>query len=463
MRRILVGMSAATLLGGCGALLESPYERPVVGLPQMWPAMQTSGIATDATDATDATEVTGDWWQVFGDPRLDALVLRVLERNADLAAAALRLRRARLQADLMDTNLTPDASLGGNAAVSRKLDDASAPSQRSYAASLSLAYELDLWGKLARTRNAAAWQAEATRFDLQSTRLALIGTTAATYWMIGQLNERLADAAEDIADAQRAEALAASRYRSGADGMLALALARRALAASETVREQLLQQRESQRKALVMLLDEPMPLEAIAGYALHESALPAVPPDLPAGVLARRPDVAAAEARIRGSLAAHDAARASFFPTLSLTGSLGGRHQDLGQVLANPIGALGAGLAMPFLQWNTVKLNVGISRTDYETSIVAYRKAMYQAFAEVDEALAWGDSLAREAGQLERAMQAAVQAEAVSASRYRAGKSGIRFWLDDKQALRAARAAVVGNRASRLRIRMGLYQALGGA
>ena len=132
-------------------------------------------------------------------------------------------------------------------------------------------------------------------------------------------------------------------------------------------------------------------------------------------------------------------------------------------MLTNPIGTLGAGLALPFLQWNTVRLNVGISRTDYEASVVAYRKTLYQAFAEVDEALSMRESLAREGDQLALAMEQAKKAEAISAARYRVGKSNIRFWLDDQQTLRQVRASVVSNRLSRLRAQMTLYQALGGA
>ncbi|MBY4729444.1 efflux transporter outer membrane subunit [Cupriavidus pauculus] len=454
MRKTLLCLSVASLLGGCGALLETPYERPAIALPDSWDAQR--GPAAAVASQTDR------WWEVFGDQQLDRLVERVLERNADLAAAAIRLQAARLQAGLAQTNLTPDFSAGGNGSVSKNLGHGS-PSQRTYGTSLNIAYELDLWGKLARTRDAATWAAQATAFDLESTELSLIGTTAATYWSIAELNAKLADARADVSDARRVEALVLSRYRAGADGMAELALARRTVATNQANYEGLLQQRETQRKALAILLNDVLPSAEIEDFVLPDVPLPDVRPGLPASVLAQRPDVAAAEARIRNSLTTHDAKKASFFPTLSLTGSLGTSSRDLGQVLTNPIGTLGAGLALPFLQWNTVRLNVGISRTDYEASVVAYRKTLYQAFAEVDEALSMRESLAREGDQLALAMEQAEKAEAISAARYRVGKSNIRFWLDDQQTLRQVRASVVSNRLSRLRAQMTLYQALGGA
>ncbi|RZT42381.1 efflux transporter outer membrane subunit [Cupriavidus agavae] len=451
IRNCLLAAALASL-AGCGALLETPYRAPEVELPDAWEARGGSAASEGEAD---------HWWQAFGDARLDSLIDRALARNADLALAAIRLERARMQAGLADTNLTPDASLGGQSSVSKALRHDN-PSQREYGLTFQLGYELDLWGKLARTRDAAAWASEASRFDLDSARLSLIGATASTYWTIAELNARLADAQADIRDARRIEALVAARYRAGADGMAELALARRAMAGNEAAYEQLLQQREAQRRTLTTLLDEAVPLDEIAGFVLPDGPEPDVRPGLPASVLQARPDVAAAQARIRASLAAHDASKAGFFPTLSLTGTVGTAHRDLGHVLTNPIGTLGAGLALPFLQWNTVRLNVGISRTEYEESVVLYRKTLYQAFAEVSEALGQRESLLREAAPLLDARRAAQAAEKAGAARYRAGKQTIRFWLEDRQALRTAQAAVERNRLNRLRVRMMLYQALGG-
>jgi len=454
MRVALPLVSIVFMLSACGALLETAYAPPAVALPPAWEA---PGDGTALLPPPG-----GRWWETFGDVVLNRLVERALDGNADLAIAALRVQRARLEAGLAATRMTPDVAVRGEGSVRKQLD-AGTPSRRAYDASFALSYELDLWGRLARTRDAAVSQAEATAFDQRAVALALIGSTAASYWTIAELNARIANARADMEDGRRVEVLADSRYRAGATGIAELTLARRNAATRMVAHEQLLQRREAQRKALVTLLGEAMPTEVIAGYVLPEIGVPDIQPGLPASVLVRRPDVAAAQARIRASLALHDAKKASFFPVLSLTGSLGSSSPDLGHVLANPVGSLGAALALPFLQWNTVRLNVAISRTEYEESLAAYRKTLLQAFAEVDAALTMRDSLTREAEQVAVAYAQAERAEAVSAVRYRAGKTNIRFWLDDLQALREARTAVLMLRADRLRAQMSLYQALGGS
>ncbi|WP_423197368.1 NodT family efflux transporter outer membrane factor (OMF) lipoprotein [Cupriavidus sp. H19C3] len=465
---------AACLCSGCGSWLQTPYERPTVALPDGWDAARQMAPASSASASDRSERVegvariqgversdTGRWWEVFGDAQLNSLLARALARNADLAMAAIRVRRAQLEAGLADTNLTPDATLRADGGVRKTLKDG-APSTRNYGLTLSLSYEIDLWGKLARTRDVAAWRAEATAFDRQGVMLSLVGTTAVLYWTIAELNARIADAHADIADARRLETMAAARHAAGAAADDEPAVARRTLASRRALLEQLLQQREAQRKALVVVLQDTLPEAVVARYVLPDGVVPAIAAGIPASVLAGRPDVAAAEARIRANLAAYDARRANFFPTLSLTGSVGGSSRDLGQVLSNPLGTLGGGLLLPVFNWNATRLAVGISRTEYEESVVSFGKTLYQAFAEVDEALAVCDSLAREETHVGAAMQQAAAVEAVSAVRYRAGKTNIRFWLDDQRALREARAAVARNRLGRLRAHMSLYQALGG-
>jgi outer membrane protein TolC len=121
---------------------------------------------------------------------------------------------------------------------------------------------------------------------------------------------------------------------------------------------------------------------------LPEGALPAIKAGLPASLLGRRPDLRAAELRLREYLANVDASRASFYPTFTLTGSLGSSSISLEQVLKNPIATLGAGLTLPFLQWNTARLTVAVSQTSYEEAVVNFRQTLYTALSEVENSLA---------------------------------------------------------------------------
>ena len=143
---------------------------------------------------------------------------------------------------------------------------------------------------------------------------------------------------------------------------------------------------------------------------LPQAPLPMARAGVPAELLGRRPDLRAAELRLRQALSV-DAARASFYPSLSLTGTLGGSSDALGMVLQNPVASLAGSLTLPFLQWNQRQLNLKISRTDYEERVVGFRKSLYQAMADVENALSNRSQLRQRGEQLDAALSAAREAE----------------------------------------------------
>lgn len=442
-------------LNGCGSWLETPYSKPEVLIPEGWDISSQNTI-------DDVGNIRADWWEAFHDPALNALIEKALANNPDLALATITVKRSQLQADLTNTNLTPDVGASGEGSVTKKLRDENAHSVRHYNTALTLNYELDLWGKLARTRDMAAWQATADVFDMKSTRLSLIGTTATLYWTIAELNSRLHYSSADIEAAQKNIVIISHRFNAGSVGYADLALAQQNKANLQAIHQQILQQRESNRKALAILLSEVVTSDMIEHFALLTSHAPNVFLDVPAKVLANRPDVAAAEAKIRRSLASHDAKKASFYPNVSLTGSVNGSDSILKKILRDPTGVLGIGINLPFLQWNTMQLEVGISQTEFEAAIISYRKIMYQAFAEVNEALLLQESLKLEYDNIYVSLKEAEKVEAISAARYRFGKNGLRFWLDDQKSLRDAKLSVLSLRSRQLKSQLLLYQALGG-
>jgi NodT family efflux transporter outer membrane factor (OMF) lipoprotein len=442
---------AVTLTSGCGGLTRSVYQPPQVALPAQWQAAPLTGSAVASG---------GKWWERFNDPVLDQLIDRALRSNNDLAAATIKVQRARLQAGLTNTNLTPSVTVGGSSSVTRDLRHG--VDTQAHSVSASLNYELDLWGKLAAARDSSAFEAQATEFDRQGTALSLIGTTAANYWQIGYLNQRIALSRASIEYAEKTLALVELRYRSGAVSRVDLLQSRQTLASQRADFIQLEQQRTEARNALAILFDQ-APQNAVPDPAqLPAGALPAVEAGLPASLLAQRPDLRAAELRLREYLADLDSTRTSYYPSFTLTGSLGGTSTSLVNVLQNPVGVLGAELALPFVQWNTMQLNVKISDTRYREAVVNFRQTLYTGLSEVENALSARDRLAAESLQLEEAVTLAKGAEQLLEIRYRAGSSGIQFWLDAQETRRSAEKALVENRLSRYKNMMTLYQALGG-
>ena len=440
------------LLSGCSGLLpRSRYIRPEVAVPEKW----------QGENVTGATIANGEqWWRDFDDPTLNALVERALKTNNNLAAAAIKVRRAQLNARLTDTNITPSVSVGATSGISRDLKNQI--DTKSSAATGTVSYELDLWGRLASARDAGHWEADATEADKQSIALALIGTVATDYWQIAYLNERITTDEASIASAEKILELVEVKYRAGSVSALDQVQARQTLASQRAQLTQLLQQRTEARNALAILFDQAPENSVPERRQLPDGQLPAVTAGLPASLLGQRPDLQAAEQRLRKYLANVDGTRASYYPTFTLTGTLGSSSTSLLQVIQNPYAALGAGLVLPFLQWNTMKLNVEISKTEYEEAVVNFRQTLYSAFSDVENALSARIHFEDESIQLEESLALARKAEELVEVRYRAGSTALQSWLDAQESRRDAERALAVVRLSRLKNCMTLYQALGG-
>lgn len=448
MRALMLLFLACALCACAG--LRSAYITPETSIPPAW-----AGQSLNATVAE-----TGPWWTAFHDPVLGDLVDQALARNNDLAAAAIRVRTARLRSDLTGTNRTPDVSVGGDTSVSRILDTGDI--SREHSVSGSLSYELDLWGKLAAARDAADWEARATEEDRLNTRLSLIGTVAETYWTIGYANERIAQARESIATARTTLALVGARYEAGAVSGLDLAQARQDLARQEADLPALLEELATARITLGLLFDQAPQVRMAEPGLLPTGELPEVAAGIPSEVLRRRPDLRAAELRLRATLADVDQARADMYPALTLTGSLGSGSVDLKDVLADPIATLGAGLVLPFVQWNTVRLNIKVAESQYEEAVVNFRQTLHAALGDVENALAARERYENERPWLEESLAFARRSEALTGERYRSGAVSLQDWLETRETRRSAEVALAGNRFNRLVSRMGVFLALGG-
>jgi len=445
-------LAAALLsLAGCGALLESDYSPPQAELPARW----AQG------DAVPSAPAAGRWWENFGDARLDGLVELALARNNDLAAAAIRVRRAQLEAGLARDRMFPVLGADGNVGRDETLRGPRVVT-RSNSVNLTVSYEADLWGRLARQRDAAQWEALATEEDRQSAALSLIGTTADLYWRIAYINQRLASSRESIAYARRTLDLVRAQYEAGGASGLEVAEARQNLATQQAAHTQLEQQRVESLNGLAILFDGPPERVMADPPALPRGEPPGVRAGVPADVLARRPDLRAAELRLRASLATADATRAGYYPRLSLTGALGSASSSLSTVLQNPVASLGAGLVLPFLQWNEMRLSVRVSETEYEEAVVNFRQALYQALADVENALSARRHYEAQREQLAESLAAARQAESLYEVRYRSGAVPLRDWLDAQERRRSAEVALAENQRDRLLNQVTVYQALGG-
>ncbi|MFM5429137.1 efflux transporter outer membrane subunit [Aeromonas veronii] len=436
-------------LAGCSQQII--YQRPDLVIAPRW--QQAYGPQLLAQ--------TGAWWQGFYDPQLDCLVEAVLAANPDMHVAALKLKSARLGSEQADTNLTPSVTGSLNASANKNLKAGS--SSRTQGAALGLSYEVDLWGKLASVRDQASWEAAASEQDLASTRLMLISKALEQYWQLGYLGSSIALGEQQLTNLVRTERLTEAKYRAGAITRLDLAQTRQQVAGKRAELASLKAQQEQASNALRLLLGRNSGPLAYVPANLALQPIPELAVGIPADLLARRPDVKAAELRLRKTLTKGDEIRASFYPSLTLTGNASTASDKLAQVLQNPVGALGASLALPFLEHNRTRLAIGSLALDYQIAETEFRKQLYTALVEVEDNLA-----ARHHGQqrfayLQEQLGYAKESERLARTRFEAGAAGVQVWLDEQNRLWEAEQSLIAQQKELLNVMTRIYLAIGGA
>ena len=436
-------------LAGCSSLT-TLYTRPVLPDAPGW--QDGAGISAPAAAV--------EWWRSFGDLRLDQLVGTVLSSNNDIVAATLRTRKALLQADLAGAARLPVLSGTGNAQASMTPADGSSSS--SFTLGLGATYEIDLWGRLSGTQNMAALQAAASLEDVESARTTVIASTIETYWRLAFTNQDLAIARAGLDAARQIESLVESQAAAGAATELELAEARQSVASQAAQLADLQQNRVVIRNALGVLLNG-LPNPVSEPLHLPRRTPVRITAGLPAELLARRPDLRAAELRLRASLRNVDITRANLYPQISLTGNLGASSKDLLSILANPVATLGAGLVLPFLNFKDGDLRVKVSEVDYQIAVSEFRTALLTAFGDTSTVLSARVSLNEKSRHLRAALEEAKSADRLTEERYRAGAVALRVWLDAKERSRTAERALAANRLEQLLTEVQIFRVLGGS
>ncbi|MGY3910092.1 efflux transporter outer membrane subunit [Aeromonas piscicola] len=446
-----LGLCLALAAGVSACSQQSTYHRQDLALAPSW----------QQPDDGLTRQQAGLWWQGFHDPALDQLVEAVLAANPDMQVAGLRLRSALLGADYADTNLTPsvNASLGGNGTKDLKSGKASS----SMGPTLALSYEVDLWGRLASARDQASWEAQASAQDLAATRLMLIGKALEQYWQLAYLGSAVSLGERQLANYTRAEQLTQAKYQAGAITRLDLVQASQQKAGKQAELSSLLMQQEQARNGLRLLLGRSSGPLPFTPTALTTTPAPSLAVGIPADVLARRPDVRAAELRLRKTLAKGDEIRTGFYPSLSLTGGASSTSDTLTQVLQNPVGTLGATLALPFLEYNKTRLSIASSELDYQIAETEFRKQLYTALVEVEDGLAARHHGEQRLNYLAEQLTFAKEAERLAKARFQAGATGVQPWLDEQNRLWDAELSLLNQQKEQLNTMARIYKALGGS
>ena len=459
--RTLISLCLAGVLGACTAL-GPDYQRPASTLPD--------AFAGAAPGDAGAPAVTPDWWTLYRDPQLDALVAAARSRNADVRIAIAQLEEAEAALREAHATLFPQVDLGAQGTRSRISTLAAQPvfagipvARTDFRAVASTAFELDFWGRLRRGEEAVRAQLMSTRFARDVTDLTLVGAVTQAYFLLRSLDAQRSVTRETLALREESLAMARSRARGGVVSDLDVAQAEGARADAAAQLVEIERQRAQVQHQLANLTAQPN-LAIAPGDLRGLPVPPPAPPGLPSALLDRRPDVRSAEQNLAAANARIGIAKAAMMPSISLTGSLGGQSRDLSDLLAGGarIWSLGLGLTLPIFDAGRLAARTEQAEARQRQALAAYQKAAENAFREVADGLVNAERSAAAERELQARADAARRASVLARKRYEAGYSAYLEVLDAQRTLNDAEVALVRSRQSRLSYSVDLMKALGG-
>lgn len=453
---------AALAVPGCD--VGPDYQRPAADIPDAYRATPQSA---------DAAWPSADWWRGFRSAELTDLIDQAHRRNFDIGAAIARVRQADAEVRIAGASLLPDVSGTANASwqhdgvgtlsTGRAGSNASFDTH-SYSAGLSAGYELDFWGRNRAARQAAIASAMFSRFDQQTVALTVVTNVANTWFTALSLADRLGVARRNLADAEQVLAVIRGRQDAGTASALDVAQQEALAAGERAVIPSFSNQLEQQVIALGILTGQPPEGITVRPGTLTALTLPPVASGLPSELLRRRPDVAAAEAQLIAQNFNIKVARAAFFPSIQLTASTGYQATALNRLITpgGALASLAGGLTLPLFDGGTLRGELDLAKGRYDELLADYRKAVVQAFTDVDAALtAWRYTTEQE--KLQRiAVETATRAATIARAQLGAGTVDITTVLTAETTQFNDEDLLVQVRLARVQALLNLYKALGG-
>lgn len=453
---------AVTSLLVTGCTVGPDYKRPQMPAPAQY------RFAEDAAQAESMADMP--WWQVFDDPDLQALIREAIANNLDLKIAAARVEEARARAGIAKSFLYPQVDGGAGYNV-RQASNTPATTDnpngdsthQSGSYGFFLSWEIDLFGRLRRQNEAAYAVLLATDQGRRGVMVTLVGDTATDYFLMRELDVQLSIARETLRLNDETVAYFRNRLEGGVSNRLELdqAVANRAQTAAAI--PEIERQIGIVENAIALLLGRlPGPVTRTPRSTLELA--PPIPSGLPTSLLERRPDVVEAEQMLVAANADVGAAKALFFPRISLTGFLGGVSGDLTTFLGGEgaVWSIGAGLLQPVYQAGRIRRNYEASQARFQGAVAGYQKAALNGYREVSNGLITIQKLAAVRVEIESGVAALRDAADLARSRYDSGLATYLEIILADQSLFRQQLLLTQTKGAELRARAELYRALGG-
>jgi len=454
MRTLPLALFVSAALAGCSVV--PTYERPTTPEPVAFKEAQGWVPAAPA----DALE-RGPWWQLFGDPVLNELAASVEVSNQNVAAAVANYAQARAIVAQQRAALFPNVSLGLSADRSGVRNGGA---NTAYRLNLGGDWEPDVWGRLRAGVTSAQASAEATAADLASARLSAQGELAANYFTVRALDAQRTLLESSIAGYERELRITQNRYDVGIVARTDVLQAQTQLANARSDALSLQRQRAQFEHAIAVLVGKAPSDFALAPASSWQVSVPAIPVGVPATLLQRRPDIAAAERDVAAANAEIGIARSAYFPNIGLSASAGNggaRFNDLFSA-SNAAWSFGLSAAQSIFNAGATRASVAAAEARHQATVARYRQTVLNAFADVEDQLSAVRVLEQQQEFMRVASDAADKVEQQILNRYRAGQVSYSEVVQAQNTALNARRSLVQIQADRQAVAVALVQALGG-
>ncbi|OGB57294.1 MAG: RND transporter [Burkholderiales bacterium RIFOXYD12_FULL_59_19] len=451
-------IAIAILLSGCASLAPT-HERPALPVADRYPYAVAEGTAAPALD----------WNDYFFDAQLRGLIALALEHNRDLRTAVLQVQEARALHGIQRAERLPGVSLGADGIRGRTPGDLSLSGEPSTGGSYQIglgvnAWELDFWGRVRNLQQAVLQDYLATDQARRTVQLMLVTDVADGYYRLRELDERIALTDRMIASHKETLRIFTRRVEVGSTSRLDLMQVQTLLSQAQSLGTQLYQTRDTQVHALTLLVGTSFVLSPAQDSLDHSAPTRMLPPGLPSDLLLRRPDILAAEHRLQASEANINAARAAFFPRITLTGSVGTASAELGGLFASGSHAwsFAPSISLPIFDGGHRRASLDLAEVRRDLSVSNYEKTVQTAFKEVSDALASSRWLALQVGIQESALDSQAERARLARLRYDNGAAAFLEVLDAQRELLTGEQQLTQTRRALISAHINLYAALGG-
>lgn len=466
-RLSLLALALSTALAGCGMLQpELPIAQPAI--PVDWPDLPSAPPgALPAPAEADATPVSAIGWRdFFTDPKLVQIVARALDNNRDLREAALNVERTRAQYRMQRSERFPQVGLGVDGQRTGGSDAISATNPDVYTAGIGIStFELDLFGRVHNLSEAALQQYFAQDEARRAVQITLVGEIANVYLTLAADIESQRVALATLESQQASYDLMVKRQQLGAVSALDVEQARTTVETARSDAARFAGLIELGRNGLALLAGAPVEASLLpAGFDVAVSGLAPLPAELPSSVLLRRPDVRQAEFVLRSANANIGAARAAFFPSITLTGSYGSASDELGGLFESGtrMWRFLPSINLPIFSGGRLSAQLDVAKVDRDIALARYERAIQAGFRDVANALALTRTLAARRAAQQALLEAAERTHMLSKERYDRGLDSYIVLLDAQRTLYAAQQSMISAQLAEQDNRISLYRVLGG-